>query len=209
MAAFRPRNAPPPKAAKRHGERGCEEACDQEPRGHRQVQTRSAGRQCARTAHPLAFSSAPAPPAGSRSIPVGAVQALYVLYRVVYLWATFSLWHMGGFALLLAVYGVVWFMLTKAAEPVCVRRPAPAQHPPSTAAQHRRPAQQHPVLPRESRAARAPGCTGCRREAKHNVPRACAAGTRLSRMAARSSAAATTSTRRPAHYGYTYYARRA
>ena len=63
----------------------------------------------------------------------------------------------------------------------CVRpppstRPAPAQHPPSTRpapAQHRRPAQQHPVLPRESRAARAPGCTGCRREAKHNVPRAC------------------------------------
>ena len=50
------------------------------------------------------------------------MQALYVLYRVVYLWATFSLWHMGGFALLLAVYGVVWFMLTKAAEPACVRR---------------------------------------------------------------------------------------
>ena len=78
-----------------------------------------------------------------------------MLYRVVYLWASFSLWHMGGFALLLAVYGVVWFMLTKAAEPVCVRRPAPAQHPPSTAAQHRRPAQQHPVLPREGQAARA------------------------------------------------------
>ena len=42
----------------------------------------------------------------------------------------------------------------------CVRpppstRPAPAQHPPSTAAQHRRPAQQHPVLPREGQAARA------------------------------------------------------
>ena len=99
----------------------------------------------------------------------------------------------------------------------CVRpppstRPAPAQHPPSTRpapAQHRRPAQQHPVLPRESRAARAPGCTGCRREAKHNVPRARAAGTRLSRMAARLSAAATTSTRRPTHYGYAYYARRA
>ena len=72
--------------------------------------------------------------------PVGAAaQALYVLYRVVYLWATFSLWHMGGFALMLAVYGVVWFMLTKAAEPQCARRPAPAQHPrspppPSTAA---------------------------------------------------------------------------
>ena len=62
-----------------------------------------------------------------------------MLYRVVYLWASFSLWHMGGFALLLAVYGVVWFMLTKAAEPVCVRRPA----------------QQHPVLPREGQAARA------------------------------------------------------
>ena len=88
----------------------------------------------------------------------------------------------------------------------CVR-PPPSTRP--APAQHRRPAQQHPVLPRESRAARAPGCTGCRREAKHNVPRACAAGTRLSRMAARSSAAATTSTRRPAHYGYTYYARRA
>jgi hypothetical protein len=58
-------------------------------------------------------------------------QALYVLYRVVYLWDTFSLWHMGGFALLLTVYAVVWFMLTKAAAPVCVRRPAP----PSTAAQ--------------------------------------------------------------------------
>ena len=69
------------------------------------------------------------------------MQALYVLYRVVYLWDTFSLWHMGGFALLLTVYAVVWFMLTKAAAPVCVRRPAPAsthQHrrapPPSIAA---------------------------------------------------------------------------
>ena len=56
-----------------------------------------------------------------------------MLYRVVYLWDTFSLWHMGGFALLLTVYAVVWFMLTKAAAPQC------AQHrraPPSTAAQH-------------------------------------------------------------------------
>merc|ERR1712129_15818 len=44
--------------------------------------------------------------------------ALYVLYRVVYLWATFSLWHMAGLTLLLAVYGIVWFMLTKAAQPV-------------------------------------------------------------------------------------------
>merc|ERR1711935_862842 len=52
-----------------------------------------------------------------RLVLLGA-NALYVLYRVVYLWASFSLWHMGGFALLLAVYGVVWFMLTKAAEPV-------------------------------------------------------------------------------------------
>ena len=65
----------------------------------------------------------------------GTVQALYVLYRVVYLWDTFSLWHMGGFALLFTVYAVVWFMLTKAAAPVCVRRPAPA-----STAEHRRPA---------------------------------------------------------------------
>ena len=95
------------------------------------------------------------PLAGSRSLPAGAVQALYVLYRVVYLWATFSLWHMGGFALLLAVYGVVWFMLTKAAEPVCVSRPAPAQH--------RRPARQAaPARPSpQSRVARAR--TSCRR----------------------------------------------
>ena len=61
------------------------------------------------------------------------MQALYVLYRVVYLWDTFSLWHMGGFALLLTVYAVVWFMLTKAAAPQCVRRPAPA-----STAEHRR-----------------------------------------------------------------------
>ena len=86
------------------------------------------------------------PPTGARHCTptldsAGAVQALYVLYRVVYLWDTFSLWHMGGFALLLTVYAVVWFMLTKAAAPQCVRRPAPAstrQHrrapPPSIAA---------------------------------------------------------------------------
>jgi len=80
------------------------------------------------------------PPTGARHCTptldsAGVVQALYVLYRVVYLWDTFSLWHMGGFALLLTVYAVVWFMLTKAAAPVCVRRPAPA-----SIAEHRRPA---------------------------------------------------------------------
>ena len=138
--------------------------------------------------------------------PVGAAaQALYVLYRVVYLWATFSLWHMGGFALMLAVYGVVWFMLTKAAEPQCARRPAPAQHPrspppPSTAApgrpSPRRPGRARPRGP-------SPGSKAQR------AARACAAGTRLSRTAVHSSAAATTSTMCPTYYGYTYYARRA
>ena len=78
------------------------------------------------------------PPTGARHCTptldsAGVVQALYVLYRVVYLWDTFSLWHMGGFALLLTVYAVVWFMLTKAAAPQCVRRPAPA-----STAEHRR-----------------------------------------------------------------------
>ena len=79
------------------------------------------------------------PPTGARHCTptldsAGVVQALYVLYRVVYLWDTFSLWHMGGFALLLTVYAVVWFMLTKAAAPQCAQHP-PA--PPSTAEHHR------------------------------------------------------------------------
>ena len=136
------------------------------------------------------------PPTGARHCTptldsAGAVQALYVLYRVVYLWDTFSLWHMGGFALLLTVYAVVWFMLTKAAAPQCVRRPAPAS-PPSTAAQH---SCTRFGAHREGRAAR----RGCRREAQHSVPRVCAAGTRLSRTAVHSSVAAATSTRRRTH----------
>ena len=57
-----------------------------------------------------------------------------MLYRVVYLWATFSLWHMAGLTLLLAVYGIVWFMLTKAAQPVCAPPPTPRR--PGTATPH-------------------------------------------------------------------------
>ena len=45
-------------------------------------------------------------------------QALYFLYRVFYLWESFSSWHMAGLSLLLSVYAVVWFMLSKAAAPV-------------------------------------------------------------------------------------------
>ena len=76
-------------------------------------------------------------------------------------------------------------------------RPPPStrQHPPappSTAAQH---SCTRFGAHREGRAAR----RGCRREAQHSVPRVCAAGTRLSRTAVHSSAAAATSTRRRTH----------
>ena len=46
-----------------------------------------------------------------------SLQAAYILYRVWYHWESFSGWHMAGLALLLTVYAVVWFLLTKAAAP--------------------------------------------------------------------------------------------
>ena len=73
------------------------------------------------------------------------MQVLYLLYRIVYLWATFSLWHMAGLALLLTVYAVAWFMLTKAAEPVCAltttaqQLRAPVGRRPGTRVRTRRP----------------------------------------------------------------------
>lgn len=105
-----------------------------------------------------------------------AVQALYVLYRVVYLWDTFSLWHMGGFALLFTVYAVVWFMLTKAAAPVCVRRPA-LPTPPSTAAQHscsRFGAHREGRAAREAVAAKhSTACRACVRQVRASQGRRC------------------------------------
>eukprot|EP00966_Prymnesium_polylepis_P289489 6686766-Prymnesium_polylepis.1 len=44
-------------------------------------------------------------------------QAVYVLFRVWYLWASFSGWHMGGFVLTSTIYAVCYFILHKAAMP--------------------------------------------------------------------------------------------
>ena len=157
------------------------------------------------------------PPTGARHCTptlhsAGVVQALYVLYRVVYLWDTFSLWHMGGFALLLTVYAVVWFMLTTAAAPQCVRRPAPAsthQHrraPPSTAAQH---SCTRFGAHREGRAARgavaakhSTACRACVRQVRASQGRRC---THQWRQRPRPGAALTVTLA----VARTYYARRA
>ncbi|KAL1507087.1 hypothetical protein AB1Y20_007946 [Prymnesium parvum] len=45
------------------------------------------------------------------------VNALYVLFRMWYLWPSFSNWHMGGFALTSTIYAACYFMLSKAAAP--------------------------------------------------------------------------------------------
>ena len=45
-------------------------------------------------------------------------QAAYLAFRGLYLWESFSGWHMAGFALIMLVYAVVWFLLSKAAAPV-------------------------------------------------------------------------------------------
>ena len=45
------------------------------------------------------------------------VQAIYIAYRVVFLWDSFSGWHMAGFALLAFVYAVCYYLLSQAAKP--------------------------------------------------------------------------------------------
>jgi len=50
------------------------------------------------------------------AIIVGA-NALYIAYRVAYLWSTFSGWHIAGYSILLLVYAVCYFMLSRAAAP--------------------------------------------------------------------------------------------
>lgn len=44
-------------------------------------------------------------------------QALYIAYRVVHLWDTFSAYHMAGAGILAFVYAVCYFMLARAASP--------------------------------------------------------------------------------------------
>jgi hypothetical protein len=52
-----------------------------------------------------------------RMIILGA-NALYVLFRMVYLWDSFSHWHMCGFALTSIIYLATYSLLHKAAAPV-------------------------------------------------------------------------------------------
>ena len=44
-------------------------------------------------------------------------QAIYVAFRVLYLWSTFSGWHTAGFVLLLTAYLVLYGFLRRAAAP--------------------------------------------------------------------------------------------
>lgn len=44
-------------------------------------------------------------------------QALYVLFRMVFLWSSFSGWHMAGFVLISTTYLITYFLLYKAASP--------------------------------------------------------------------------------------------
>lgn len=46
------------------------------------------------------------------------VQAAYFAFRVFYLWASLSGWHMAGLALLLTVQAACWLLLSKSATPV-------------------------------------------------------------------------------------------
>ena len=45
-------------------------------------------------------------------------QAAYFAFRVFYLWASFSGWHMLGLALLLTVHAACWLLLSKSATPL-------------------------------------------------------------------------------------------
>ena len=68
--------------------------------------------------HQLCTSSSSGPkPQGQRHRNLQSTSGPYFLFRVFYLWESFSGWHMTGLALLLTVYAVVWFLLTKAAAP--------------------------------------------------------------------------------------------
>ena len=44
-------------------------------------------------------------------------QAIYIAYRVYYLWDTFSSYHMAGAGILATVYAICYFMLAQAASP--------------------------------------------------------------------------------------------
>uniref|UniRef100_A0A7S2DRR1 Transmembrane protein 208 n=1 Tax=Haptolina brevifila TaxID=156173 RepID=A0A7S2DRR1_9EUKA len=45
------------------------------------------------------------------------LNALYVAYRVAFLWDTFSGWHAAGYALTIIVYAVCWWLFTMSAKP--------------------------------------------------------------------------------------------
>lgn len=44
-------------------------------------------------------------------------QALYIAYRIYFLWNSFSAWHIAGFSLLLTATAICYFLLSRAASP--------------------------------------------------------------------------------------------
>ena len=50
-------------------------------------------------------------------MPLALPQALYGLYRMAYLWDSFSNWHMVGFGLTSTIYAIIYFMFSKSAKP--------------------------------------------------------------------------------------------
>ena len=45
-------------------------------------------------------------------------QAIYALFRMWYLWESFSSWHIGGFCFTSTVYALCYFLLHKSATPI-------------------------------------------------------------------------------------------
>ena len=48
---------------------------------------------------------------------VCVLQLLYILYRIVHLWESFSGWHIAGYSMLMIVTFVCYYMISKAAAP--------------------------------------------------------------------------------------------
>jgi hypothetical protein len=100
------------RAAAKHGQRLCQEAVGDQPGADEKVHRHHRRRQ--RTSASL--SHVGLPPCRLRARRV-RTQALYIAYRVAYLWSTFSGWHIAGYSILLLVYAVCYFMLSRAAAP--------------------------------------------------------------------------------------------